>query len=226
MKITMPLVTLLSGAAVGVAVLIASTLSTPATPSFRNQAATAPAPTPTVIVTLPPASSATVVILPPPASSASAAAPTTASSASAAAPTTASSATVVTLPPPAWSAPAAAPTTAAATAPAPAVRPTAPASSPYSGWPANADYAGQADGGAWVTISVRGRQAIAYVRTGYGQARLNGTAIAGVLSLTGQNDTRLDADYDAARAVGYVIADGIRYAFSASAVHGTAASSQ
>jgi len=44
MKIAMPLVTLLSGAAVGVAVLIAGTLSTPATPSVRNQAATAPAP--------------------------------------------------------------------------------------------------------------------------------------------------------------------------------------
>jgi len=201
MKITMPLVTLLSGAAVGVAVLIASTLSTPATPSVRNQAATVPAPAPTVIVTLPPASSATVVTLPPPASSASAAA-------------------------------AAVPATAAATVPAtasptaPAVRPTAPASSPYAGWPANAGYAGQADGGAWVTISVRGRQAIAYVRTGYGQVRLNGTATAGVLYLTGQNDARLDADYDAARAVGYVIADGIRYTFSAPAVHETAASSQ
>ena len=190
MKITMPLVTLLSGAAVGVAVLIASTLSTPATPSVRNQAATAPAPTPTAIVTLPPASSATVVTLPPPASSA----PTTA------------------------------PATASATAPA--VTPTASASSPYAGWPANAGYAGQADGGAWVTISVRGRQAIAYVRTGYGQVRLNGTATAGVLYLTGQNDARLDADYDAARAVGYVIADGIRYTFSAPAVHETAASSQ
>jgi hypothetical protein len=206
MKITMPLVTLLSGAAVGVAVLIASTLSTPATPSVRNQAATAPAPTPTVIVTLPPTSSATVVPLPPPASSGPAAAPATAP------------ATV----------PATAPTTAATTAAAiaPVVRPTVPASSPYAGWPVNADFAGQADGGAWVTISVRGRQAIAYVRTSDGQTRLNGMAIAGVLYLTGQNDARLDADYDAARAVGYVVADGIRYAFSAPAGHGTAASSQ
>jgi hypothetical protein len=208
MKITMPLITLLSGAAVGVAVLIASTLSTPAAPSVRNQAATAPVPTPatapaatpTVIVTLPPpASSATVVTLPPPASSAPAAASTTT--------------------------PAAAPTTGPATAPA--VTPTAPASSPYAVWSANADYAGEADnGGAWVTISVRGRRATAYVRTGYGQARLNGTAAAGVLYLTGQNDARLAADYNAARAVGYVIADGIRYPFSAPAVHGTAASSQ
>ena len=194
MKIAMPLVTLLSGAAVGVAVLIASTLSTPATPSVRNQAATVPAPAPTVIVTLPPASSATVVTLPPPASSAPAAAPTTA------------------------------PATAATTAPA--VTPTASASSPYAGSPANADYAGEADGGAWVTISVRGRQAIAYVRTSDGQTRLNGMAIAGVLYLTGQDGDRLDADYDAARAVGYVIADGIRYAFSAPAVRGTASSSQ
>ena len=194
MKIAMPLVTLLSGAAVGVAVLIASTLSTPATPSVRNQAATVPAPAPTVIVTLPPASSATVVTLPPPASSAPAAAPTTA------------------------------PATAAATAPA--VTPTASASSPYAGSPANAGYAGEADGGAWVSISVRGRQATAYARTGYGQARLYGTAAAGVLYLTGQDGDRLDADYDAARAVGYVIADGIRYAFSAPAVRGTASSSQ
>jgi hypothetical protein len=190
MKIAMPLVTLLSGAAVGVAVLIASTLSTPATPSVRNQAATAPAPAPTVIVTLPPASSATIVTLPPPASSA----PTTA------------------------------PATASATAPA--VTPTASASSPYAGSPANADYAGEADGGAWVTISVRGRQATAYVRTGYGQARLYGTAAAGVLYLTGQDGDRLDAENDAARAVGYVIADGIRYAFSAPAVRGTASPSQ
>ena len=194
MKIAMPLVTLLSGAAVGVAVLIASTLSTPATPSVRNQAATAPAPAPAVIVTLPPASSATVVTLPPPASSAPAAAPTT---------TPATAATI-----------------------APAVTPTASASSPYAGSPANADYAGEADGGAWVSISVRGRQATAYARTGYGQARLYGTAAAGVLYLTGQDGDRLDADYDAARAVGYVIADGIRYAFSAPAVRGTASSSQ
>jgi hypothetical protein len=208
MKITMPLVTLLSGAAVGVAVLIASTLSTPAALSVRNQVATAPPPTPatasastpTGIVTLPPpASSATVVTLPPPASSAPSAASTTA--------------------------PAAASTTGPATAPA--LTPTAPASSPYAVWSVNADYAGEAgNGGAWVTISVRGRQAIAYVRTGYGQARLNGTAAAGVLYLTGQNDARLAADYDAARAMGYVIADGIRYTFSAPAVHGTAASSQ
>jgi len=194
MKIAMPLVTLLSGAAVGVAVLIASTLSTPATPSVRNQAATVPAPAPTVIVTLPPASSATVVTLPPPASSAPAAAPTT---------TPATAATI-----------------------APAVTPTASASSPYAGSPANAGYAGEADGGAWVSISVRGRQATAYARTGYGQARLYGTAAAGVLYLTGQDGDRLDADYDAARAVGYVIADGIRYAFSAPAVRGTASSSQ
>jgi hypothetical protein len=188
MKITMPLVTLLSGAAVGVNVLIASTLSTPAASSVRNQVATASAPTP-----------------------ATASAPT---------PTV-----IVTLPPPASSAPAAASTTGPATAPA--VTPTAPASSPYAVWPASADYAGEADnGGAWVTISVRGHQAIAYVRTGYGQARLNGTAAAGVLYLTGQNDARLAADYDAARAMGYVIADGIRYTFSALAVHGTAASSQ
>jgi len=47
-----------------------------------------------------------------------------------------------------------------------------------------------------------------------------------VLYLTGQDGDRLDADYDAARAVGYVIADGIRYAFSAPAVRGTASSSQ
>jgi len=194
MKIARPLVTLLSGAAVGVAVLIASTLSTPATPSVRNQAATVPAPAPTVIVTLPPASSATVVTLPPPASSAPAAAPTT---------TPATAATI-----------------------APAVTPTASASSPYAGSPANAGYAGEADGGAWVSISVRGRQATAYARTGYGQARLYGTAAAGVLYLTGQDGDRLDADYDAARAVGYVIADGIRYAFSAPAVRGTASSSQ
>ena len=180
---------------------MSSTSAPTASSRGTRRAATAPAPTPTAIVTLPPASSATVVTLPPPASSASAAA--------AAVPATA---------------PAPVPATASPTAPA--VRPTAPASSPYAGGPANADYAGQADGGARVTISVRGRQAIAYVRTGYGQVRLNGTAIAGVLSLTGQNDTRLDADYDAARAVGYVIADGIRYTFSAPAVHETAASSQ
>ena len=104
--------------------------------------------------------------------------------------------------------------------------PTASASSPYAGSPANAGYAGEADGGAWVSISVRGRQATAYARTGYGQARLYGTAAAGVLYLTGQDGDRLDAENDAARAVGYVIADGIRYAFSAPAVRGTASSSQ
>jgi hypothetical protein len=77
-------------------------------------------------------------------------------------------------------------------------------------------------GAVWYRICAQ----IAYVRTGYGQARLNGTAAAGVLYLTGQNDARLAAHYDAARAVGYVIADLIRYTFAAPAVHGTAASSQ
>jgi len=94
MKVNMPLVTLLSGAALGVGVLIASSVSTPSTASASSASATSP-PAPAFTFTAPP-----------PASSASGTAPATAPATT---PTTAPAAATT-------SAPAAPPTTQAAVA--------------------------------------------------------------------------------------------------------------
>ena len=59
MRLNMPLVTLLSGAALGVGVLVASMLSTSSTASASGAAATSPA-SATTAATLPSASSASV----------------------------------------------------------------------------------------------------------------------------------------------------------------------
>jgi serine/threonine-protein kinase len=195
MKITMPFVTLVSGAAVGAAVFIASMLSTSGAPPVRNQAATSPEPAATDVVMLPPpASSGVVVTLPSSASSVATATP--------AAATTAPPAAATTAPP------------AAATAAPPA---TGPANAP-----ANADYAAQADGGgASVAVSVHGNQAVAYVCDGHNVGEwYHGTAKAGKLDLTGARGARLTVTYRDASAAGYAMADGRRYRFSAPALHG------
>lgn len=200
MKITMPLVTLVSGATVGVAVLIASMLSTSGAPSVRNQAATSPAPAATDVVTLPPTSGAAVVALPSPASSATVVA----------LPSPASSATVA-LPPPASSAATATPTVAT----------TVPRASGSATAPADGDYAAQAGDGAAVAVSVHGNQAVAYVCDGHRVGQwFTGTAKAGKLDLTGTSGARLTVTYRDAKAAGYAVADGKRYTFSAPARHG------
>ena len=195
----MPLVTLLSGAALGVGVLVASMLSTSSTASASGTAATSPA-TATTTVTLPSASPA------------SAAAPATApTSASASAPTSAS---------------ASAPTSASATSPgaasnaAPGTAPAATASAQQADVPPKADYVAQVNGGgAAVAISVDAGQAVAYICNGHGVAAwYRGTAAAGGLHLTGKNGARLNVEYRTGRATGSIMADGTKYTFSAPVV--------
>jgi serine/threonine-protein kinase len=153
MKRNTPLITLLTGAALGVILLIASMLSTPKAPTRYAAAAT----------------------------------PTPAST--------------------------------AATVPA-SVSPT-PTPTAVANVPARADYAGDVHGGAAsVAISIHGSQAIAYVCNGSViEAWLKGTAVGGRLIMTGKNQARLSAVYDAKQATGNVVAHGIVYTFSVAAVH-------
>jgi hypothetical protein len=214
MKLNTPLVTLLTGAALGVGVLVASVLwpastSSAGTSSAGGYGATSPAA---------PASSATVVIPLSPTSSSSAIAP-----APATAPATAPAAATAA----AGTAPAPAPITAAATATAPgAATATAPGAATATAAvtanvPPQADYVGRVDGaGAAVAVSVHGDKAVAYVCNGHAVAAwLRGTAVNGKLELTGKNGARLSVDYRKAKAAGYIMADGTRYTFSAPMVH-------
>jgi hypothetical protein len=117
----------------------------------------------------------------------------------------------------------------AAATPAPASSASAP-SSPASptptatvvaNVPARANYAGEVNGGgASVAISIHHGQAIAYVCNGSViEAWLKGTAVNGHLTMTGKGHARLSATYRTRRAVGHVVAHGVRYTFSAPAVH-------
>jgi hypothetical protein len=150
MKSKTPLITLLTGAALGAVLLVASMLATPQAPASPAAAAT-PAPAST-----------------------------------------------------------------AATQPSPTATVTATANVP-----AKANYAGEVNGGgASVAISVHGSQAIAYVCNGSViEAWLKGTAAGGHLTMTGKGHARLSAAYHFKKAAGHVIAHGIRYTFSAPAVH-------
>jgi hypothetical protein len=193
MKLNMPLVTLLSGAALGVGVLVASMLSTSNTASASGAGATSPA-------------SATTTVTLPLASSASATAPATVpTSAPASAPTSAS---------------ATAPGTASAAAPGTA--PAATASATQADVPPKADYVAQVNGGgAAVAISVHAGKAVAYICNGHGVAAwYRGTAAAGRLHLTGKNGARLDVEYRTGRATGSIMTDGTNYTFSAPVVRG------
>jgi hypothetical protein len=153
MRSKTPLITLLTGAALGIILLIASMLATPSA-ATRYSSASTPAP-------------ASSVIAPP-----SPATPT----------------------------------------------PTARA---VANVPARADYAGEVHGGgASVAISVHGGQAIAYLCNGSViEAWLKGTAAGGKLAMAGKDRARLSAAYQRNRAVGHVVAQGVRYRFSAPVVH-------
>jgi hypothetical protein len=73
-------------------------------------------------------------------------------------------------------------------------------------------------GGAAVAISVSGGRASVYVCKGSViEAHLSGAAAGGNLSLTGRDHARLRATYKSKKAVGYVLANGVRYTFSAPA---------
>jgi hypothetical protein len=152
MKIKTPYVTLLTGAALGAVLLVASMLATPKAPAAPVAAAT-------------------------PAPASGAAQPSSAS-------------------------------------------PT-PTATAVANVPAKANYAGEVkDGGASVAISIHHGQAIAYVCNGSViEAWLKGTAANGHLTMTGKGHARLSATYRTKRAVGHVIAHGVRYTFSAPAVH-------
>src|ERR1035441_737099 len=200
MKPTMPLVTLLAGAALGVGVLVARLLSPPSTASASGYGATS-------------AASATKAVKPAAASSASATAPaTTPAATSATAPGTAPA-----------NAPATAPATAPETVPAtaPGTVPAATASVPKADVPPKADYVARTDsGGAAVAISVHAGKAVAYMCNGHAVAAwLKGTAKAGKLELTGKNGARLDVSYRTGKATGSIMADGTKYTFSAPLVH-------
>jgi hypothetical protein len=112
-----------------------------------------------------------------------------------------------------------APAATAAAQPSPA-SPT-PTATAVANVPARANYAGEVNGGgASVAISIHHGQAIAYVCNGSViEAWLKGTAAGGHLTMTGKGRARLSATYRSKRAVGHVVAHGIRYTFSAPAVH-------
>jgi hypothetical protein len=85
--------------------------------------------------------------------------------------------------------------------------------------PTRATYVAQVrGGGAAVAISVSGERASAYVCKGSViEARLSGAAADGNLTLTGRDHAQLRATYNLRKAVGDVLANGIRYTFSAPA---------
>jgi serine/threonine-protein kinase len=121
-------------------------------------------------------------------------------------------------PPPATAAASPAP---APTATAPSPTSPAPTATAVANVPSRADYAGEVKGGgASVAISIHGSRAIAYVCNGSViEAWLKGTAAGGRLTMTGKNRARLSATYKFKRATGHVVAHGVRYTFSAPAVH-------
>ena len=106
-------------------------------------------------------------------------------------------------------------------APASPVAAATPTATTVANVPARANYAGEVNGGgASVAISIHHGQAIAYVCNGSViEAWLKGTAVGGHLTMTGKGRARLSATYRTKRAVGHVTAHGIRYTFSAPAVH-------
>jgi hypothetical protein len=206
MKLNMPLVTLLSGAALGVGVLVASMVWPSGTASANSNGATSPS------------SPAFTVTAPAPASTASGTAPaTTPTTASATAPATTPTTAPTTAP---ATAPAVTPTSASAAAPQTTPAATSSTSSSYV--PPQADYVAMVNGGgAAVAISVHQGKAVAYICDGHAVAAwYRGTAVHGKLDLTGKNGARLRVDYRSGKEEGSVMADGVRYTFSASMVHG------
>lgn len=158
MRRNTPLITLLTGAALGVVLLIASML---ATPSGK------------------------------PASYSAAAASATSAPAVATGPSSAS---------PAPSSP----------------TPAAPSPTTVTTSPVKATYAGRVGGGGGsVAVSIHDGQAIAYVCNGSTvEAWFKGTAVNGVLIMTGKNHSHFSAIYDFGKVTGDVLAHGTDYSFS------------
>ena len=82
--------------------------------------------------------------------------------------------------------------------------------------PVKATYAGRVGGGGGsVAVSIHGSQAIAYVCNGSTvEAWFKGTAVNGVLIMTGKNHSHFSAIYDFGKVTGDVLAHGTDYSFS------------
>jgi len=203
MKRNTPLITLLTGAVLGVVLLISSMLATPSNKSVSYSAA----------ATAEPVSPAPSSAAPSPAEASSSAPAVTGSSpaysgTSSPAPAESSAA-------PAGSPAAPAESSAAGSAPAAAPSPSATRTTPT-----RADYAGRVGGGGGsVAVSVHGNKAIAYVCNGSTvEGWMRGKVENGKLVLTGKNNARLSASYHAGKVSGDVKAHGTDYSFSVSTV--------
>ena len=163
MRRNTPLITLLTGAALGVVLLIASMLATPSGKPASYSAAAA---------------------------------------AATSAPASATSAPAV----------ATEPSSPAPSSPAPAT----PSPTTVTTTPVKATYAGRVGGGGGsVAVSIHDGQAIAYVCNGSTvEAWFKGTAVNGVLIMTGKNNSRFSAIYDFGKVTGDVLAHGTDYSFS------------
>ena len=168
MRRNTPLITLLTGAALGVVLLVANMLATPSGKPVSYSAAAA----------------------------AATSAPASATSAPA----------VATEPPPASPAPSS---------------PAAPSPTTVTTLPVKATYAGRVGGGGGsVAVSIHNGQAIAYVCNGSTvEAWFKGTAVNGVLIMTGKNHSHFSAIYDFAKVTGDVLAHGTDYSFSVPVVN-------
>ena len=170
MRRNTPLITLLTGAALGVVLLIASMLTTPSGKPASYSAA--------------------------------AAAATSAPASTTSAPASATSAPAVATEP-------------SSASPAPS-SPAAPSPTTVTTSPVNATYAGRVGGGGGsVAVSIHNGQAIAYVCNGSTvEAWFKGTAVNGVLIMTGKNHSHFSAIYDFGKVTGDVLAHGTDYSFS------------
>ena len=163
MRRNTPLITLLTGAALGVVLLIASMLATPSGKPASYSAAAAAATSAPAVATEP--------------------------------------------------------SSASARGPRPRHRrlvPAAPSPTTVTTSPVKATYAGRVGGGGGsVAVSIHDGQAIAYVCNGSTvEAWFKGTAVNGVLIMTGKNHSHFSAIYDFGKVTGDVLAHGTDYSFS------------
>jgi|GEM_PF-755614 len=193
MKRNTPLITLLTGAVLGVVLLISSMLATPSNKPVSYSAA----------ATAEPVS---------PAPSSAAPSPAEASSSPPAVTGSSPAYSGTSSPAPAES--------SAAPAGSPAAPAAAPSPSATRTTPTRADYAGRVGGGGGsVAVSVHGNKAIAYVCNGSTvEGWMRGKVENGKLVLTGKNNARLSASYHAGKVSGDVKAHGTDYSFSVSTV--------
>jgi hypothetical protein len=92
-------------------------------------------------------------------------------------------------------------------------QPSGPQQATQANVPADADYAGEVQGGAAaIAISVHGTHAIAYLCNGASMdAWMTGTAVNGHLTLNGKNGAHLDASFDSKGTSGTAVVDGTSF---------------